>query len=47
MPRELAHPELIDDPVRRAEMKAKLAEVAFPQLLAIDLSPQALEIHLH
>jgi arylsulfatase A-like enzyme len=47
MPRELAHPELIADAARRAEMKAKLAEVAFPQLLAIDLSPQALEIYRH
>jgi arylsulfatase A-like enzyme len=47
MPREIAHPELIADPARRAEMKAKLAEVAFPQLLAIDLSAQALEIYRH
>jgi arylsulfatase A-like enzyme len=47
LPRELLKPDTIEDPARRAEVKAKLAEVRSPYLLAADLPPEALAIYKH
>lgn len=45
LPAELMRPDSIADPARRAMVKAKLAEVRFPHLLALDLSAEALAIY--
>jgi len=45
LPRELTHPDTIADPVQRTMVQEKLAEVHYPQLLSLDLSPEALAIY--
>jgi arylsulfatase A-like enzyme len=45
MPRELEHPETVTDPKRRAYVQSLVAAVKFPRLVAIDLSPAALDIY--
>jgi arylsulfatase A-like enzyme len=42
---ELAHPESIADPARRKYVQSLIDTVKFPRLVAIDLSPQALQIY--
>ncbi|HEX3108199.1 MAG TPA: sulfatase-like hydrolase/transferase, partial [Thermoanaerobaculia bacterium] len=42
---ELAHPETIADPARRKLVQSLIAMVKFPRLVAIDLSPEALQIY--
>jgi arylsulfatase A-like enzyme len=42
---ELAHPELIADPIRRQYVQSLIDTVKFPRLVAIDLSPEALQIY--
>ncbi len=42
---ELAHPETIADPARRKLVESLLAAVKFPHLVAIDLSPEALQLY--
>ncbi len=45
LPPELARPDSIEDAARRGEVKAKIAEVRFPHLVALDLSAEALAIY--
>jgi len=42
---ELAHPEAIADPARREYVQSLIDTVKFPRLVAIDLSPEALQIY--
>lgn len=42
---QMAHPEIIRDPQQRALVTAKLAEVGYPRLLSLDLSPETLAIY--
>lgn len=42
---ELAHPESIADPARRKYVQSLIDTVTFPRLVAIDLSPEALQIY--
>jgi arylsulfatase A-like enzyme len=42
---ELANPASIADPVRRAEVQAKIKAVRFPRLVSLDLSPEALAVY--
>src|ERR1043166_1694224 len=42
---ELAHPESIADPARRKYVQSLVDTVKFPRLVAIDLSPEALQIY--
>jgi arylsulfatase A-like enzyme len=42
---ELAHPEAIADPVRRAFVLAKIAEVGYARLLSLDLSTEDLAVY--
>lgn len=42
---ELQHPESIADPARRQLIQSLIAAVKFPRLVAIDLSPEALQIY--
>jgi arylsulfatase A-like enzyme len=42
---ELAHPESIADPARRKYVQSLIDTVTFPRLVAIDLSPEALQLY--
>ncbi|HEX3583890.1 MAG TPA: sulfatase-like hydrolase/transferase [Thermoanaerobaculia bacterium] len=42
---ELAHPETIADPARRQYVQSLVDAVKFPRLVAIDLSPEALQVY--
>ncbi|HEX7191938.1 MAG TPA: sulfatase-like hydrolase/transferase [Thermoanaerobaculia bacterium] len=42
---ELAHPESITDPARRKYVQSLIDAVKFPRLVALDLSPEALQIY--
>lgn len=42
---ELEHPETIADPARRKFVESLVETVKFPRLVAIDLSPEALQIY--
>lgn len=46
LPAELAHPDSIEDPARRAMIKQKITEIGGnPRLLALDLPPESLTIY--
>ena len=42
---ELEHPETIADPARRQYVQSLVETVKFPRLVAIDLSPEALQVY--